>query len=53
VIPTVILVIMGIAFSWIGYANHDDTVFTVGIIVLIVAAFIGILTLADRYRHRP
>lgn len=52
-IPTVILVVVGIAFTWIGYNADDNTVFTMGLVVLIVAAGVGIFTLADRYRRRP
>lgn len=52
-IPTVMLVVIGVAFAWIGYVSNSDTVLTAGLVLLIVAAGVGIFTLADHYRRRP
>lgn len=51
-IPTVILLVVGVAFAWMGYTGGDDTMLTVGLVMLIIAAGVGIFTLADRHRRR-
>lgn len=50
-IPTVILLVVGVAFTWAGYAASNDTMVLMGLIVLIVAAAVGIFTLITRYRR--
>lgn len=52
-IPTIILVIIGVAFAWIGYMIPDNTVLTVGLVVLLAAAVVGIIHVAGYYRRPP
>lgn len=50
-IVTIVLVIVGVAIAWAGYANGDNTLLTFGMIVLIVAAAVGIFTMMERGRR--
>lgn len=49
-IPTILLVILGVVLAGAGYLNGDDTLLAFGLIVAAFAAVVGFLLLITRRR---
>lgn len=49
-IPTILLVILGVVLAGAGYFNGDDTLLAFGLVITAIGAFIGLLLLITRRR---